>query len=87
MSHYNFLKLFVIEDGFTTEPHKECQVESEWQDKGDPEAECSARERRGVSRNTKFQKSRFTKIKGEAASRRKEGVSSVKFSKTGQENG
>lgn len=72
--------------GSPQRPPKECLVESEWQDEGDPEAACSARERRGVSRNTKFQKSRFTKIKGEAASRRKEGVSSVKFSKTGQEN-
>lgn len=66
-------------------PPKECQVESEWQGKGGTEAECSAKERRGVSRKTKFQKYRFTEIKGEVASSRKEVASSVKSSKTGEE--
>lgn len=35
--------------------------------KGAREAECSAEERRGVSRKTKFQKSEVTEIKGDVA--------------------
>lgn len=80
------MELFVIE-GWPTRALRECQVEGEWQGKGDRESEYLAKERRWMIRETgELPKYSLTEIKGGTSLSRKEVLSSLKCPTTGEED-